>query len=74
MVTCKLGRLGRIFWPPADASFDFVTLARVAFVGSVPFGTVLIWTVFEFQFHWLEHLLLKTQNVLSSIVLQMAQY
>ena len=33
-VSCDLTRLGGIVWPPADASFDFVTWLELAWVGS----------------------------------------
>ena len=32
--SCELARLGSTVWPPADASFDFVTWLELAWVGS----------------------------------------
>ena len=34
MVSCELTRLAGIVWPPAEASFDFVTWFKLAWVGS----------------------------------------
>ena len=34
MVSCELARLGSTVWPPADASFDFLTWLELAWVGS----------------------------------------
>ena len=34
MVSCKLARLSGIVWPPADASFDFVTWLELPWVGN----------------------------------------